>query len=638
MKTHFLAFYSYKGGVGRTLALANIARLLAAEGKKVVVMDFDLEAPGLDHFDVFRPDGEKPRKGKMAYPHLAGFAEYVESCRAGKIPESLGGYIHPCHGLPSDQGKVWLMPAGKRGGAAHDAILTLDWNRFYEKEHGFKLMENLRGHIEAELKPDYVLMDARTGLSEMGGIATHQLADTVVLLFNLNSQNLQGTQRVHDSLQQLPKPPLTLLAVSPIPPMPTGKGTPFDDKMKEIQRTLGQAANADKPIVIAYQPILALEERILVDQQDDPFDYDGAYRALLKLIQSHLNDPRYFLERATASWQSNAIKDAIETLEMGLKFNPGHPELSSWLANLRPDSGSLAVTAEIQQGRVANLAGELGDEHPDTLAAMSELAETRRKQGDLSGARELNEKVLGIRRRVLGEEHPDTLTSMNNLAVTLRAQGDLPGARALLEQALGFRRRVSGEEHPATLTTIGNLAEVLCAQGDLPGARALEEQALDVRRHVLGEEHPDTLIAMGNLALTIKAQGDLPGARTLQEQELAISCRVLGEEHPDTLTAMGNLAETLWIQGDLSGARALQEQVLDLYRRVLGKEHPDTSISAFNLFASLVDMEEREAALPVFQADLAWLLDRDPADLPSADQRTIREQLLQFFAEQEAGS
>src|SRR5436190_7243779 len=47
-----ITFYSYKGGVGRTMALANIATLLATWGKKVLVVDWDLEAPGVEHFLV----------------------------------------------------------------------------------------------------------------------------------------------------------------------------------------------------------------------------------------------------------------------------------------------------------------------------------------------------------------------------------------------------------------------------------------------------------------------------------------------------------------------------------------------------------------------------------------------------------
>src|SRR5882724_6057047 len=45
-----VTFYSYKGGVGRTMALANIATLLATWDKNVLVVDWDLEAPGVEHF------------------------------------------------------------------------------------------------------------------------------------------------------------------------------------------------------------------------------------------------------------------------------------------------------------------------------------------------------------------------------------------------------------------------------------------------------------------------------------------------------------------------------------------------------------------------------------------------------------
>ena len=54
-------FYSFKGGVGRTMALANVAVELANRGRKVIAADFDLEAPGLDSFDLLRP--KNPSRG-----------------------------------------------------------------------------------------------------------------------------------------------------------------------------------------------------------------------------------------------------------------------------------------------------------------------------------------------------------------------------------------------------------------------------------------------------------------------------------------------------------------------------------------------------------------------------------------------
>src|SRR5260370_26335875 len=48
-----VTFYSFKGGTGRTMALANVGWILAANGKRVLVADWDLESPGLYKF--FRP-------------------------------------------------------------------------------------------------------------------------------------------------------------------------------------------------------------------------------------------------------------------------------------------------------------------------------------------------------------------------------------------------------------------------------------------------------------------------------------------------------------------------------------------------------------------------------------------------------
>jgi hypothetical protein len=48
-----ITFYSYKGGTGRSMTLANMAWLLAADRQRVLVIDWDLEAPGIHHY--FRP-------------------------------------------------------------------------------------------------------------------------------------------------------------------------------------------------------------------------------------------------------------------------------------------------------------------------------------------------------------------------------------------------------------------------------------------------------------------------------------------------------------------------------------------------------------------------------------------------------
>jgi hypothetical protein len=52
----------------------------------------------------------------------------------------------------------------------------------------------------------------------------------------------------------------------------------------------------------------------------------------------------------------------------------------------------------------------LGQEHPDTLTSMANLASTYRNQGRWKEAEDWEVLVMETRKRVLGQEHPDTLT------------------------------------------------------------------------------------------------------------------------------------------------------------------------------------------------------------------------------------
>ena len=77
---HVVTFYSFKGGVGRTLALVNIGIELAKTGRKVLLVDFDLEAPGIDTFNELEPPKSTP--GVVDY-----IADYLSSNRPPDFQE-----------------------------------------------------------------------------------------------------------------------------------------------------------------------------------------------------------------------------------------------------------------------------------------------------------------------------------------------------------------------------------------------------------------------------------------------------------------------------------------------------------------------------------------------------------------------
>jgi tetratricopeptide (TPR) repeat protein len=128
----------------------------------------------------------------------------------------------------------------------------------------------------------------------------------------------------------------------------------------------------------------------------------------------------------------------------------------------------------------------LGQEHPDTLASMVDLASTFWNQGRWKEAEELDVQVMETRKRVLGQEHPDTLTSMANLASTYRNQGRWKEAEELDVQVMETSLRVLGQEHPSTLTSMANLASTFWNQGRWKEAEELDVQVMETRKRVLG--------------------------------------------------------------------------------------------------------------------------------------------------------
>lgn len=178
---HVVTFYSYKGGVGRTMALVNTALILARRGRRVLIVDFDLEAPGIPTYDAFAGAAE----------HI-GLVDYIsEYLRLNASPDA-SAYIAACEfeGRP-----LWVMPAGSNVDQGYSRRLNqIDWQNLYDNRDGFLMFEDLRtqwarfgGHGF-----DYVLIDSRTGYTDVGGICTRQLPDAVVAMFLPNAQNIRG--------------------------------------------------------------------------------------------------------------------------------------------------------------------------------------------------------------------------------------------------------------------------------------------------------------------------------------------------------------------------------------------------------------------------------------------------------------
>lgn len=281
-----VTFYSYKGGVGRTSSLVNVAYRLARSGKRVFILDFDLEAPGVDSYGLT----DAPETGQ-------GLVEYIASfMQTGEVPHIEDFVADATH--PGTGGKLFMMPAGRKDEAYKSALSGLDWKILYRQKKGYFLIENLKAAIYEQFKPDYLLVDSRTGLTDISGICTLQLPHLVVLLFSLNQQNINGITPILRAIRanKVARNIATLLVASPVPDMPQWVEA-RSARFEHARRLMGSAVD----LVLPYDPFLAFKESI-VDGQDatQPQTYLGkAYDALTdKVISANPGDVLTLLRHA----------------------------------------------------------------------------------------------------------------------------------------------------------------------------------------------------------------------------------------------------------------------------------------------------------------------------------------------------
>lgn len=200
-----VAFYSYKGGVGRTLLLANAARFLALAGKKVVALDLDLEAPGL-HYKLGAPDV----LAHASAGTLRGAVDELLAVLSGAGGSPITDFAVAID-LPSDcRGSLHLIPAGSAPSTQYWSALATLTGETRREDAGGGLAEavlDLQARIADELAPDFLLVDARTGITELGGLATTIVADRVVCLTTTSPESIEGTLLVANAVRAAPRLP-----------------------------------------------------------------------------------------------------------------------------------------------------------------------------------------------------------------------------------------------------------------------------------------------------------------------------------------------------------------------------------------------------------------------------------------------
>lgn len=301
-----ITFYSYKGGVGRTMALANIATILAQWGKKVLVIDWDLEAPGLERYFVNYVNNSR-----------LGNKKGVVDLMANKTSRKKQNWKDCIQNIKiGNKYELKYLGSGKRGNNYYNKLRQLDIDDLYEQNNGFGFLESLRREWKSEF--EYILIDSRTGITDNGGICTIQLPDIVLVFTNTNEQGVIGTneviKRISSSQQSQPYDRQNLIIFPILCRFDTT--TEFEISqawIKKVSDNFKDAYNGWLPLTvnikefiektkIPYFPYFSFGEKLAVIDQgpSDPSSMGYAYESLSSIVLNNFENIDEFINNRSS--------------------------------------------------------------------------------------------------------------------------------------------------------------------------------------------------------------------------------------------------------------------------------------------------------------------------------------------------
>ncbi len=180
--TQVISFYSYKGGVGRTIALIQTAYNLAQAGKKILLLDLDIEAPSLHN--IFEEEIADEING-VKY----GVIEYLYK----KLVEKSNSVSEEdifCH-LQLDEipGEIYVIPACREMNKEYIYQMEkIQTQKIQEQE----IFEGIFSYLKERLDVDMILVDTRAGFNHWGSLSLLSLSDQVIFVAYPNRENIEG--------------------------------------------------------------------------------------------------------------------------------------------------------------------------------------------------------------------------------------------------------------------------------------------------------------------------------------------------------------------------------------------------------------------------------------------------------------
>ena len=196
-----ISVHSFRGGTGKSNATANLATLLVLEGKRVGVVDTDIQSPGIHVLFGLSEDQMKPTLND----YLWGVCGIEQT--AHDIGESLGKNNN-AQAVNIGRGQLYLIPSSMK---------PAEIARVLRERYDVEMLNDGFHRLIQRLNLDVLLVDTHPGLNDET-LLSIAISDALIILLRPDQQDFQGTKVTVEVARKLDVARM-MLVINKVPPV-----------------------------------------------------------------------------------------------------------------------------------------------------------------------------------------------------------------------------------------------------------------------------------------------------------------------------------------------------------------------------------------------------------------------------------
>lgn len=198
--TKTVLFYSFKGGVGRTQLMLNSAKHLSSKGKKVLMVDLDIHAPGLSYWDIDSRIKDSEEDYLLYY--IVNFFSGLDISNKVYVKEiNQNLFLAPIYDMSNISTYQQLLVSFSQ--FSYDIRTKLNENIRENEKLSDIIFKSFINKLQDTGEYDYIFLDSRTGFTEISDILFSSQIDLKVIVSAYNKQNIKGTNTVLSLLSKI---------------------------------------------------------------------------------------------------------------------------------------------------------------------------------------------------------------------------------------------------------------------------------------------------------------------------------------------------------------------------------------------------------------------------------------------------